>query len=144
MRRSSYNYKDRPTWFKEISLYFYEVIQTRKLPYCLECVIALVKADKLPINKLKEHFSGHLFYLGPLSLCAKEHFRLLHASSLYNATLIIQIKYNYFQTPLNRTVFKVSAYRKYLQRRKPTSFATPNNGKRRQRSRPNKVHSLVT
>ena len=60
MRRSSYYYKDRPTWFQQISHYFYEVTQTRMLPYCFECMIALVKADDFTTNiqssNLKQHF----------------------------------------------------------------------------------------
>ena len=83
-----YYYKDWLTWCKEISLYFYEVTQTRRPPFCFECMIALVKADKFPINKFETAllvFRGHLFlYLGPLSLCAQKCFRLLRTSGLYN------------------------------------------------------------
>ena len=59
-----YYYKDRPTWLKEISLYFYEVTQTREPPYCFECMIALVKADKFPNEKFKTTLP---FFRGRLS-----------------------------------------------------------------------------
>ena len=42
-----YYYKDRPIWFQETCLYFDEVKRTRTPPYCFECMVALVKADKL-------------------------------------------------------------------------------------------------
>ena len=48
-----YYYKDRPTWLKEISLYFYEVTQTREPPYCFECMIALVRVDEFPNKKFE-------------------------------------------------------------------------------------------
>ena len=48
-----YDNKDRPTRLKEMSLYFYEVTQTTELPYCFECMIALVKADKFPNEKFE-------------------------------------------------------------------------------------------
>ena len=59
-----YYYKDRPTWLKEISLYFYEVTQTREPPYCFECMIALVKVDEFPNEKFETtlpFFCGRLF-----------------------------------------------------------------------------------
>ena len=43
-------YKDRPTCFNEIYLCFYEVTQTRKPPYCFECMITLIKADDFTTN----------------------------------------------------------------------------------------------
>ena len=48
---------------KEISLYFYEVTQTRELPYCFECMITLIKVDKFPNEKFETtlpFFSGRL------------------------------------------------------------------------------------
>ena len=53
-----YNNKDRPTRLKEMSLYFYEVTQTTELPYCFECMIALVKADKFPKREIRNSTSG--------------------------------------------------------------------------------------
>ena len=46
----NYYYKDRPTWFQEISLYFYEGTRTRTPPYCFEYMITLVKADDFTTN----------------------------------------------------------------------------------------------
>ena len=84
-----YYYQDRRTWFKEMSLYFYEVTQTRKLPYYFECMLALVRADKFPVKKFETAlpvFSRHLFYFCPLSLCTQKGSRLLHTSGIYNRT----------------------------------------------------------
>ena len=67
----------RPTWLKEISLYFYEVTQRRTPPYCFECMIDLVKADDFTTNIKSSNSKQHSsFFLG---------FRSLHTSGFYNS-----------------------------------------------------------
>ena len=85
-------YKDRPTWFQEISFYFYEVTQTGTPPYCFECMIALVKADDFTINiqssNSKQYFrfsaGGYRMFYSQLILCAQIGFCSLRTSGLYN------------------------------------------------------------
>ena len=63
MRFIHYYYEDWSTWWKEISLHFYEVTQTREPSYCFECMIALVKVDEFPNEKFEmtlPFFSGQL------------------------------------------------------------------------------------
>ena len=58
-----YYYKDRPTWLKEISIYFYEVTQTREPLYCFECMSTVIKVDEFPNKKFETtlpFFSGLL------------------------------------------------------------------------------------
>ena len=83
-----YYYKDWPTRFQEISLYFYEVTQTRMPPYCFECTIALIKADnfttKIQSSNSKQHFrfsaGGYRMFYYQLILCAQTGFRSLRTS----------------------------------------------------------------
>ena len=89
-----YHYKDRPTWFQEISLYFYEVTWTRTPPYCFECMIALKKKRRFyyqhTIEQSKQHFrfsvDGYRLFYSPLILCTQTGFRSLctKSSGLYN------------------------------------------------------------
>ena len=96
----SYN---RPTWFQEISLYFYEVTQTRMPPYFFECMIALVKADDFTTNiqssNLKQHFcfsaGGYCTFYSQLILCTQTGFCSLRTSGLYNITIIYIITFTF-------------------------------------------------
>ena len=89
-----YYYKDQPTWFQDISLYFYEVTRTRTPPYCFDCMIALVKADdfttKIQSINSKQHFcfsaGGYRMFYSQLILCAHTGFRSLRTSGLYNSS----------------------------------------------------------
>ena len=99
---SYYYYKDRPMWFQEIFLYFYEVTQTRTAPYCFECMIALVKADdfttNIQSNNSKQHFrfsaGGYRMFYSPLILCAQTGFCSLRTSGLHNTYYVC----DFFQT----------------------------------------------
>ena len=53
-----YYYKDRPTYFKEMPLYFYVVKRTREPPYCFECMIALVKSRRISKQEIRNSTSG--------------------------------------------------------------------------------------
>ena len=64
-----YYHIDRPTWFKEIALYFYEVTQIRNPSYWITVLNAL------PV------FSGHLLvYIGSLIVCVNKCYHILHTS----------------------------------------------------------------
>ena len=50
---------DWPILVQEISLYFFVVTQARKSPYCCECMITLVKADKFPVDVKSRNLTQH-------------------------------------------------------------------------------------